>query len=349
MITLAVAAVAVGGFVSTQPVMQRSVRADTVRVETLSGSIWSQDVYLVEDLRIGALDGNEQYIFGDITEIASDGRGGLYVFDRQVPIIRHYDRDGRFLRDVGRMGEGPGEYGDAVLGMQLDRNGRLAVYDARNGRVNFYETDGEVSGQVRIAGGGGLFSDRALKLDTLGNLYLRVLVSDEWPPPRPWPVGFMSLTSDGQVIDTIGPPSIDGEPRSEPDVGDPMKLWAISPYMTVVGVNDTYSFQMREHGGGVIEVSRPTSNRSLAYWGFWIADDGRVWVDRTEPVGDPDDERTAEATFDVFRPDGVYLGEVRAPGDVRLKWIGRDMVYGVRQGELGEQYVVRLRIEGREE
>jgi hypothetical protein len=68
---------------------------------------------LVEELSIGVADGAEEYIFGGIADVALGRDGSLYVFDRQVPIVRHYDASGKFLRNIGRAGSGPGEYRSA--------------------------------------------------------------------------------------------------------------------------------------------------------------------------------------------------------------------------------------------
>ena len=122
-------------------------------------------------------------------------------------------------------------------------------------------------------------------------------------------------------------------------------MWAISPYVTVVGVNDVYSFEIRADAGGVVRVSRATRHGPLAYRELRIASDGRIWVANDEPA-DADASReepsALEMTFDVFQPNGDYLGKVRVPARTTLKWIGSDSAYGVRRGRLDEQYVVRL-------
>jgi hypothetical protein len=46
--------------------------------------------------------------------------------------------------------------------------------------------------------------------------------------------------------------------------------------------------------------------------------------------------------YDVFEPDGTYLGEVRFPWRTTPLVVRGDTAWGVRRGELDEQYIVRL-------
>ena len=71
---------------------------------------------MTEDLAIGVLDGTVHLIFGEITRMAEDLRGGIYVLDAQVPESRHFDHGGGFVATVGRSGGGPGEYTNFTLG-----------------------------------------------------------------------------------------------------------------------------------------------------------------------------------------------------------------------------------------
>lgn len=60
--------------------------------------------------QIGSIDGAEEYLFGDITAVAEDSRRRIYVADRIGSTVRVYAPDGRFLTQLGREGDGPGEY-----------------------------------------------------------------------------------------------------------------------------------------------------------------------------------------------------------------------------------------------
>lgn len=76
---------------------------------------------LDHDLLIGVMDGDPEYIFGDVRGIEVGGDGTIYVLDYQASEIRAFDADGRFLRIVAAPGEGPGEISKA--------NGMILVAD----------------------------------------------------------------------------------------------------------------------------------------------------------------------------------------------------------------------------
>jgi hypothetical protein len=106
-----------------------------------SGSVWGGTATLVEEASIGVAAGDEPYMFGSLISVwATDEL--IYVLDRQVRALRAFDHDGRWLRDVGRIGQGPGEFErpDAVL---VGEDGRVFVFEGRNARINIYSPDGE--------------------------------------------------------------------------------------------------------------------------------------------------------------------------------------------------------------
>jgi len=92
-----------------------------------------------------------------------------------------------------------------------------------------------------------------------------------------------------------------------------------------------------------------------AFRDIYVGDEGRIWIDRyTEAVQrEPRDDDRPERppltwleprTFDVFEPDGVFLGTVVGPPQTELLLWKGDFVWGVERGPSDEPYVVRLRI-----
>jgi hypothetical protein len=55
--------------------------ADTITVRTLSGSVWGSTTRLVEEVRIGTMEGADEYIIGDPRSIAVGNGGVIYLLD----------------------------------------------------------------------------------------------------------------------------------------------------------------------------------------------------------------------------------------------------------------------------
>lgn len=58
---------------------------------------------LVEELRIGAVDGDGPEMFGEVSGVAVDPLGRIWVVERQAAEVRVFDEEGRHIRTVGRM------------------------------------------------------------------------------------------------------------------------------------------------------------------------------------------------------------------------------------------------------
>ena len=110
-------------------------------VSNVSGSVWGGPAELVEESSIGVLEGADEYMFGDVSSVwATENR--ILIVDAQLPAVRVYDWSGRHLFDVGRQGEGPGEFlqpqAVAVLA-----NGNIVVSEA-TARLHEYSPTGEL-------------------------------------------------------------------------------------------------------------------------------------------------------------------------------------------------------------
>jgi len=389
---IAFAACSSGAARSGTWVAERERRGDTLMVRTLSGSVWGQPMTLIEELRIGVLDGPEEQMLGFVQAIAVDSSGGIYVFDGQVPALRHFDSAGTYVRTLGGKGAGPGEYQDIVLGLAVRRDGRLILHDPRNARLTLYRADGIVSDTWLVVSGSRLYTAQAMTVDTADHVYLKIVLGER-QPDGPWPIGLLHLDQEGRIVDSLPAPPISGDPASDGGVFSARKLWGFSPFgYFVVGVNDHYAFEIRPPERPVVRVERrwepvrlhpeehaeyeafrewtkktqrryltseppPTPATKPAYRELAFGNDGRIWVrlhvsalkDSAEPSHPGPDRPPAinwrePVVWDVFEEDGTYLGEVRAPPRSFLSVFGREQVWGTREGEQGETYVVRFRM-----
>jgi hypothetical protein len=65
----------------------------------------------------------------------------VYVADSRADVIRVYDRHGAFIRDLGRSGQGPGEFAE-LTGLTWRDGSTLWAFDLGNGRFSVFDTSG---------------------------------------------------------------------------------------------------------------------------------------------------------------------------------------------------------------
>jgi hypothetical protein len=370
---------------------------------------------LVEEMSIGVADGAEHYMLGEIADVAFGRDGSIYAFDRQVPIIRQYDAQGRFVRNIGRRGEGPGEYKSAS-GLATLSDGRLLQWDTGNWRINVYSATGDVLPQLSTPSGTGGSAmatyARALMVDTAGRIITRKMLftRDFGNRPTVW----IRFRGDGTVLDTIQP--LDGPvparvsatngPASKSDnvPFSPRRFVVMSPLgYLVAGFPNRYAFEIHEPGKPVVSVRRdvnaePVSRAERAserrrieesmretnpawswngpdipdtkplYGDLQVGLDGRIWVavipevsprvgsissggggagpptTRRERVDGPPRTPPTPALYDVFEPDGRYLGQVQVPARVSSVARRGDQVWAIEVDENDVPRIKRYRI-----
>lgn len=104
-----------------------------------------------EVFSIGKAEGAEHEMFGEISGVVFDAQDNLYVLDRQAKRVMVYDRNGRFLRQIGKEGEGPGEL-IAPMQLMLGSDGVLIVSDLGRFGYSLFRTDGTYVRNVTTEG-----------------------------------------------------------------------------------------------------------------------------------------------------------------------------------------------------
>lgn len=212
---------------------------------------WGEPATLTEDLRIGALESDEDaYMLGRITELVPDGEGGVYAFDDRVPAIRHFNAEGTYIKTIGAQGSGPGEYEDIILGMDHLPDGRLIVRDPRNRRFTMYTRDGEFSEQWGLDSG--LYTSRAMYVDRQGQVYARIVTSRP-QQDQPFETGLLRLDGSGLPVDTLHAPSMPGDELPPSGFFSVGVVWDLHPDgYVVVGRSDAYAIELRKPEGTLV-------------------------------------------------------------------------------------------------
>jgi hypothetical protein len=242
----------------------RSTRGDTSVVHTLSGSVWGEKVRLVEELRIGTREGDGPDAFGFIGGFALFSDGVLAVFDQTVPALRLFTPDGKHLRTLGRDGAGPGEYRNQTLGLAVDRDGVLLMYDPRNARINRWKRDGTVLPSWLVASASRLYTDQAMQVDTSGTTYLKVM-TEALESGKEWKIGLLRLGRNGVIRDTLSRPPIEGEVDPGGGFFNPQKYWYVARAGEVVtGFGGVYGITVTSGGRGAVRIERALPRVMLA-------------------------------------------------------------------------------------
>ncbi len=238
--------------------------ADTITVGTVSGQVWESDAELVSELSIGVFDGAPEYQFGNVRAIAVDANGRMYVLDSHGPILRAYAPDGTWLRDIGRDGEGPGEYEQPDSGLAVLPDGRIALRDPGNARISIFSPEGEYLDSRPMAGS--FNTSNQMVADISGSL-LTPIVKNLGASVLQWQRGMARYRADG-TVDTIDTPDwgyeeaiISGESENSSSTRrvpfTPRQITAYSGQgYFVVGISDRHRFTLLKPGGLALTIER---------------------------------------------------------------------------------------------
>jgi hypothetical protein len=254
-------------------------RGDTV-VRMASSAAHAGVAELQRELAVGVADGDPNFMIGAINDIVVAGNGTMYVLDRSVPVIRAYDAAGKFVKNIGRRGRGPGEFQYAA-GMAIGRNGNLLVWDPGNARINVYTAAGDVVTSWSTLSGSSTSSGRRLVMtDTSGTTYVHTFIWGRRPtgdgpalPSRGW----MRFAPDGKLRDTVYAPAGPTEATLMAQRGGgtvtstvpfaPAYYSAVSPLgYFVTGFASRMAVELHELGKPIVSIRRefrpaPVSNR----------------------------------------------------------------------------------------
>jgi len=187
---------------------------------------------LEEVFRVGSMAGADWETFGDVRGVAFDGRGRLYVFDQQSSRVVVTDTQGRLVRTVGQVGEGPGELRMPVAFTVL-RDGTIVIADMGHRAYQLFGPDGAFQRMVSFGGGGNVIRVGELAPDPRGDAIFSgggnmvISMSREGPgePPtlptdRPIEhIGISGTTAEAKVIASGWQP-----PRAEPAEARPVRV-----------------------------------------------------------------------------------------------------------------------------
>jgi hypothetical protein len=91
---------------------------------------------------IGGLDAEENLSFKEPSDIVQDSVGNLYLLDTGSNRIQKLNSEGKFIKTIGRRGQGPGEF-QAATSMDIDKDNNLFVFDIGSRRIDVLSSEGK--------------------------------------------------------------------------------------------------------------------------------------------------------------------------------------------------------------
>ncbi|MEP7324786.1 MAG: 6-bladed beta-propeller [Gemmatimonadota bacterium] len=282
-------------------------------------------------------------LLSQVTGLEADSSGRVYVLERSIPAVLVYDPAGKLIRKIGREGDGPGEFREPS-GLGLDGMGRLWVVEGSHQRWSTFDRDGHhIATRQRPTGSYGYYWSGKF-LDT-GALIDQLDGRDASGHTQPLLGRYDSLRG---MVDTLPLPyTLTGDNNYKLVHANGYSVMAIPYYPSYwnsidprgyVWVGNTGSYQLTQLNmkGDTVRIIRKESAgvpvtgaerdsaialvRKVAEGASFdegriprvkpvlervlVDDSGYVYAMTPEPTG---------TTFDVFDPNGRYLGGMHTP------------------------------------
>ncbi|WP_420449831.1 hypothetical protein [Candidatus Palauibacter sp.] len=318
---------------------------------------------LVEELRLGRVDGSGPDVFANIDDLAVDAGGRIYVADVGWREVRLFDRDGRFVRRLAPEGDGPGErrYWPAAVSTRVTWDAlrdRLWIDDGLNLLV-LDSLGAEYARETRAPGflpGNREPMGTVFRVDVRGRLY-QVLQGPSGGSDSTY--AYLARgTADSEftfvserMLRIEARAVIRGPPRTRRTRGathtytidshePPQTAWAVSPAGELwgTGINEPRLWALSFTGDTLRTMSLAGAVGSKRME-LDISPEGWFWI-RREPGSD------ARSTWDLLDNCGAYRGSASVPHNVSLTEVGSGgRIHVVASDALGVEYVLRLRLE----
>jgi hypothetical protein len=315
---------------------------------------------LREDLKIGEAEGQKEYVFGVIGSIAVDPEENIYISDSKEIHIKKFDRNGKYLKTIGRKGQGPGEF-EQVTRIMIDLRKHLTAFDGKIRRLTLFSPSGDFIKTISIREP--FISD--LRMNSRGGFLISTYHID---PQTSRAATSLSLSDDNfNIVKSVAV----GKSQNVLMPFQPFFVWtAMKNDHILFGFNDRYEItRLDGEGNMIMKISRdyqpvpvkPEERKRRLEWleqpldkktppdypafqSITTDEEGRIIVRTYEKSG------TGEGDFyDIFDAEGRYISKIVLQYPPRL-W-KQNKLYTVEEDSIGFQsvkrYEVKWMLEGR--
>jgi hypothetical protein len=312
---------------------------------------------LEEELSIGGPEASGEAVFARMGEFVVDDSGNFYISARRGDDhVRVFDKSGRYLRTIGRHGQGPGEF-DGIGPLSFVRaTGELAVANIRLGCLTYFNGKGTYLRDLRLE----VHNYVVARLDSKGMIY---------GFGGGFEIGKPYFETRWAAIDPEGRPAsilirIPGQVKGKISMFGPGIHWLIDDSDDlVVGLSEFYELQifdahsqrltMRIHKDfdpvpvsqeeltrykkpEMAEMGFEFAKQHAAFWNIFASDTGYLFVETFEKG------KAGGFIHDVFDKEGRLVA--RMPFKSHGVKISAGKYYALEEDEDGYQYVKRYAV-----
>jgi len=323
--------------------------------------MYSEDVFsLEEELIIGEREGQEEYMFSSVISLAVDDDENIYAMDIRQKNIRVFDKNGKYLRTIGRKGQGPGEI-DLPTQIQITSLNELMVYDLRTRSLSFFSLDGEFLRRTLLTK---MLRPARFVIDSKGDFIGYFGFMEER-----FKEALIKFSSKQEKVFTFA--KLDPEPYSL--ISKPKLLFGLTKENNIIwALSSKYEIQIINSGGELIrkivkdhdpikitdedkkkialrinlrETIPPGQEAEFPKYFYpidWlhVDDEDRIFVRTFESVNDKN-----SYYYDVFDPEGHFVAKVplKAMPELPIIWI-KNKLFTIEADEEGYQYIKRYKV-----
>ncbi|MFC1499541.1 6-bladed beta-propeller [Candidatus Zixiibacteriota bacterium] len=220
------------------------------------------------------VDGPEEAMLFRPRGMFFDDEDHLYIPDWGNAAVMVYDRDGIYLRRIGRKGSGPGEI-NSPAGSYISWNDELVIPDRQNQRISYFTLDGEFLRSEVMASSNGIYIVGPSNVPTIEGEYIRagrgtagiiitsssgISTSSSGPKEQP---GLVEIVDEeGEVIRSFGERYVHDDSNVAGLLNQVCLAW-LPPDRIAVAHSFTNEIRIYNHTSGEIEmiITRDTAFR----------------------------------------------------------------------------------------
>jgi hypothetical protein len=114
-----------------------------------SGFFINKKIEFKETLSIGKEDGKDYEVLnGQYLDIAVSSQGDIYIFDGKLYRLLKFDKTGKFLWQIGRKGEGPGEFKSGYCSVFITPSDKILIMDGLF--LKYFDKNGKFKSVIKL-------------------------------------------------------------------------------------------------------------------------------------------------------------------------------------------------------